>query len=474
MAQLIFHPNSANAWAYTLKEGSNTIGRSDDNDVRIGEGGVSGHHCTVSLNQGVVTITDLNSTNGTHINGNRITQASWAPGQTLQLGEIPVRLEGVDLVQSAIPAAIPLAIPLAAPIAAPVAAAVAAAAPAPVSKGPIRLRIAGSGGSHAPAPAAAAVVEAPVAELPPALEHAHGITAPAGTRCKSHSKSPAAWYCPKCRKFFCDLCVATRASTSGPKHNCRSCGSDCDPVHLERSGPVHEKGFFARLPEAFIYPFKGAGSLVLIVATLVFAALSAVSGIFNILLSMMATGYLFLFLQNIIHATAAEENEMPSLPDFDGLFGAFFTLLGTIAISFIIPIILGIARLSGVEIPVSVIIASIFVSLIYFPMAFLAVAMLDSVAAANPLVIIPSILKVPGQYIVTVIMISIVFGVRILGDVFSGVAGSETYTTRSMSVLFIGIGVQAVWSFIRIYLLTVTMRILGNLYLTQRDKLGWL
>ena len=189
---------------------------------------------------------------------------------------------------------------------------------------------------------------------------------------------------------------------------------------------------------------------------------------------MMATGYLFLFLQNIIHATAADEADMPSLPDFDGLFGAFFTLLGTIGISFVIPIALGIAKLSGIEIPMSFIIASIFASLLYFPMAFLAVAMLDSVGAANPLVVIPSILRVPGQYVVTVIMICIVFGVRILGDVFSGAAEGETYTTRSMSVLFISMGIQAVWSFVRIYLLTVTMRILGNLYLTQRDKLGWI
>jgi predicted component of type VI protein secretion system len=140
MAQLIFHPESAKTWAYTLKEGNNTIGRTDDNDVRIGEGGVSGHHCTVSLNQGVVTITDLNSTNGTLLNGIRITQASWAPGQTLHLGEIAVCLEGADLAKAAIPTAIPMATFVSSPATA-IPSAPAVEPPQPVAKSPMRLRI---------------------------------------------------------------------------------------------------------------------------------------------------------------------------------------------------------------------------------------------------------------------------------------------------------------------------------------------
>jgi len=131
MAQLTFNPNSPSAWSVTLKEGENTIGRADDNDVCTGEGGVSSHHCRVSLNQGVVTITDLNSTNGTSVNGHPITQATWSPGQIIHLGQLPVRLEGAG--------PIPVATLVTAPTAAP--SAPAAEPPAPLTKSPMRLRI---------------------------------------------------------------------------------------------------------------------------------------------------------------------------------------------------------------------------------------------------------------------------------------------------------------------------------------------
>jgi len=42
-----------------------------------------------------------------------------------------------------------------------------------------------------------------------------------------------------------------------------------------------------------------------------------------------------------------------------------------------------------------------------------------------------------------------------------------------MSVLFMTFGIRALWSFMSVYLLTVGMRILGLLYLTKKDKLGW-
>jgi hypothetical protein len=459
MAQLTFNPDTPNAWVSVLKEGENTLGRSEDNDVRVEEGGVSGYHCRISVEQGLVTITDLNSTNGTHINGARISQSGWAPGQIVFLGHLPVRL---DARVSAVPSPA-----LGAPganggsaVARPLTPAVSLSSP--------RLRIAG----HAPANETVSSPEPGTESAPPVAGPAF-ISAPPGTRCRSHNKSLASWSCPKCRKYFCDLCVATRATASGPAHMCRGCGVECLPVRMEFV-MEQERGFFSRLPGAFVFPFKGAGVLILIVATMLFAAFSAMSGIFSILLTMAATGYLFLFLQNIIHGAANAEETMPSLPDMDGLFGAFFTLAGTVIISFILPIGLGIAKFFDVDIPTSALVASVFASLFYFPMAFLAVAILDSPAAANPLVVVPSILKVPAHYLVTVLILCAVFGVRILGGMAAVVASDATYTTTDMSVFFGVVAARAIWSFISLYLLTVAIRILGLLYLTQKDKLGWL
>jgi hypothetical protein len=106
-------------------------------------------------------------------------------------------------------------------------------------------------------------------------------------------------------------------------------------------------------------------------------------------------------------------------------------------------------------------------------MAFLAVAMKDSVLAANPLVVVPAILKIPWEYLVTCILLMSVFGLRKLGDMMSGVAGGVSLHTRDMSVPFIALGVQAAWAFASIYLLTVSMRILGLLYITKKEKLGF-
>ena len=71
-----------------------TIGRVEDNTFQIAEGSVSSHHCEVLLRGSDVVIKDLNSTNGTFINGDKITEAVLRPGQTLRLGSIDLKLEG--------------------------------------------------------------------------------------------------------------------------------------------------------------------------------------------------------------------------------------------------------------------------------------------------------------------------------------------------------------------------------------------
>ena len=126
-----------------------------------------------------------------------------------------------------------------------------------------------------------------------------------------------------------------------------------------------------------------------------------------------------------------------------------------------------------VDIPVSAIVVSVVLGCLYFPMAFLAVAMKDSVMAANPMLVIPTILRMPLEYLVASIVLMGVFGVRVAGGMASNMAGSVSLSTRDMSVLFMSLGGQAVWAFISVYLLTVSMRILGLLYLAKKDRFGW-
>jgi len=223
-----------------------------------------------------------------------------------------------------------------------------------------------------------------------------------------------------------------------------------------------------------VYPFRGSGILVLVVATLIITLLQIISmGWISILAKILAYGYLFSYMQNIIFATASEEAEMPELPGLDDLFGACFRLVGTVLISFGLALGLFIAKWNGVDMPTMAIIVSLIFGCLYFPMAFLAVAMKDTALAANPLIVVPAILKVPFEYLVTVILMAGIFGLNQLGNIMASVAIGVSFATKDMSTLFIAFGIRAVWSFVSVYLLTVNMRILGLLYLTKKDKLAW-
>ena len=196
-------------------------------------------------------------------------------------------------------------------------------------------------------------------------------------------------------------------------------------------------------------------------------------GIFSILMKIVALGYLFSYMQNIIHATANEEAQMPELPGMDDLFGGFLRLAGTVVMSFGLTLGLLVAKFYEVDVPMSAIIISVILGCLYFPMAFLVVAMKDNVMACNPLVVAPAILRVPLPYLVTVVLFASIFGVQQIGNLISSGAGSLTLTTHSGSVFMMALGFKMIWSFIKVYLLTVNMRIMGLLYLTQKEKLGW-
>src|SRR5438128_1119812 len=96
MSKLVLTSEGFAGRTYELNVETTTVGRVEDNAFQIAEPSVSSHHAEIILRGNDVVIKDLNSTNGTFINGEKVTEAVLKPGQILKLGTVEMRLEGKD------------------------------------------------------------------------------------------------------------------------------------------------------------------------------------------------------------------------------------------------------------------------------------------------------------------------------------------------------------------------------------------
>ncbi|MGY1855683.1 FhaA domain-containing protein [Modestobacter sp. SYSU DS0290] len=71
---------------HVLEQGSNVLGRGTDADVRLPDTGVSRKHADVQLAGNRVTVEDLGSTNGTLVNGRRVSRQELADGDVIRIG----------------------------------------------------------------------------------------------------------------------------------------------------------------------------------------------------------------------------------------------------------------------------------------------------------------------------------------------------------------------------------------------------
>jgi hypothetical protein len=78
---------------HELKLEKTSIGPVEDNTFQVAEPSVSSHHCEILLHGSEVVVRDLNSTNGTYISGEKVTERTLKPGQILRLGQVDMRLE---------------------------------------------------------------------------------------------------------------------------------------------------------------------------------------------------------------------------------------------------------------------------------------------------------------------------------------------------------------------------------------------
>ncbi len=97
MAQLTVITGNLEGQSFQLKEGQTTIGRKPDCDVHLDDPSVSGHHCTINVENGIYTVKDSGSTNGTRINQEEVQERSVQFGDILNVGSVNLKLESGDM-----------------------------------------------------------------------------------------------------------------------------------------------------------------------------------------------------------------------------------------------------------------------------------------------------------------------------------------------------------------------------------------
>ncbi len=423
MAKLVVNPGSPHAWEIQLKPGITSLGRGSENDFALIEDSVSTAHCHIDFTDGRAVIRDLGSSNGTFVNHTPVQESVLKSGQKIHLGTLELTYVAEE-----------------------------------VPSGPR-----------------------------PAIFNEHKY-------CKIHLQTRAKFHCPTCRGLFCEICISTSPMTGSVRKLCRKCNTDVVPVQIEIVEEP-EKDFYGQVPGAFVYPLRGAGVLMLLLGMIMVGAVKFAAGMgklhaslgsaappiswWSLMMQVMIIGYMFCYMQNIIHSTALGEKEMPSLPDVTSLWEDILLpcchLIGVTLISFAPLILVGIYLIAADDRAGPVLLMSLSVlGCVYFPMAFLSVAMLDTVAAAFPMHVIPAILRVPLEYITALAVLGLVFVARAIGDEVLKFAFPKQLLTHSVSQLFEMLALNLVWAFISFYLLTVGIRILGLLYVTRKHTLAWL
>jgi hypothetical protein len=395
-----------------LKPGLNRLGRVEDNDFRIDDNSISSHHCQIEVKDGIITVWDLDSTNGSSIDGQPIKQAELHPGQVLCLGTVSMICQEDPMMD--------------------------------------------------PANVAASLAAVAAGNL---------------DFCIQHPQSAAKWCCIKCGTPFCTACVRTTRVGGEFFRACTRCGGSCVSVaEYQRLMTPAPTNFFALWREAFSYPFKKDGAILLVCGTVVFAFLEGArwvlfTGVKSMgflgasfiatffLCVVMSVGYLFSFMQGVIQSSARGDKAMPDWPEISAFWDDLVVPFFQFTCIWILCLGPGIAVMWLLQQPMAGV-PLICLGLFCMPMAILTAAMADTMAGFNPLTIFSGIGKVPWPYLtvcgIFLVIIAVVHGV------------GKFLEWTQIPILPTVIG-----TFISLYGVAVEMRLLGLLYYTNKAKLAW-
>jgi len=73
-----------------------TLGRATDNGLVLADGRVSRHHGRISVRRGTLVYTDLQSTNGSRVNGTAVDEVVLGVGDRIEVGDTLLVIETVE------------------------------------------------------------------------------------------------------------------------------------------------------------------------------------------------------------------------------------------------------------------------------------------------------------------------------------------------------------------------------------------
>ncbi len=97
MAFIKINPGLPDEREITLEAGETLIGRASENAVVIDNPAASSRHCAILRSGSRYTLRDMNSTNGTLLNGARVSECPLAPGDIISVGNMRILFDGDDI-----------------------------------------------------------------------------------------------------------------------------------------------------------------------------------------------------------------------------------------------------------------------------------------------------------------------------------------------------------------------------------------
>lgn len=194
MIRLVIHTGAHKGEELELQSGPNVLGRAEGNDFTLDDPTVSSRHCEILVGEKEVQVRDLDSTNGTFIDNQRIRSAEIRSGQILMLGSMEMRLVGEP-------------------------------------------------------------VEVVIPQLTPVQEPLTSLLPDGTLACLHHPGIAALFKCRQCGKAYCDTCVRELHLVGGKSRLfCPSCSGACEPIGPKP--PPRKRSFASRFLETIRIPFR--------------------------------------------------------------------------------------------------------------------------------------------------------------------------------------------------------------------------